>query len=513
MKKHISILMIIATVLFSGCSEDFLERESLTALSTDTFWSSKADVDMALAGCYSSLQDRYIYDSNPWAAGVVRWDYMTDDGWVRWGWMAGGDMSRGENSTASWITGDTWKAFYRAIVRCNRVIETVPTLEEGIISDTYAKQAVAEAKFIRALVYNLFTMTYEDVPLVTSIQPIEEADIAKSPKSDIVNFIISDMEASVEDLADNADWGRATKGAGYALLARINLYNENWTETADWSQKVMDQGYSLFNDFHGLFQNADEVNNEVIFPVRFLRGPDENGASFAAYWGEGFINYQEVLPGLAEDYFSIDGMPWKLSPGYNPDIPSENRDPRFDASIVSVGSTWRDNLLNKPWKIWTHTAYAQRKYTEEQNSEDHFDADEDFYVFRLGEVLLMRAEALAEMGGAPDDIFSLINQLRDRIDMVHVDQTTVDDYFNGDIIEMVRHERRVETAFEGLRYIDIKRWGIFKERAIDFYMDNEAANNSKLSHRMWQGEKQIKWPIPQSEVDVNELLEQHDIWN
>ena len=509
MKKHISILILLVTVLFTGCSDEFLERESLTALSSDTFWSSKSDVDMALAGCYSSLQDRYIYDSNPWAAGVVRWDYMTDDGWVRWGWMAGGDMSRGENSTTSWITGDTWNSFYSAIVRCNRVIETVPTLSEDIVSASYGKQVVAEAKFIRALVYNLITMTYEDVPLVTTIQAVEDADIAKSPKSEIVNFIISDLEASVEDLADNEDWGRATKGAGYALLARINLYNENWAKSAEWSQQVIGQGYTLFPDFHGLFQNANEINEEVIFSVRYIRGADENGASFAAYWGKGVINYQEVLPSLAEDYFCTDGKPITESPLYNPDLPKENRDPRFDASIVSYGSDWRGEWINT-WSK-TRTGYAQRKYTEEQNSDDHFDADEDFYVFRLGEVLLMRAEALAESGGASSEIFGLINQLRDRAQMIHVDQTTVDDYFGGDIVEMVRHERRIETAFEGLRYIDLKRWGTFKEKAIDDYMANERPNYN-ISDRMWMGDKQVIWPIPQSEIDVNTLLVQNPAW-
>lgn len=514
MKKIFSILFI-TTLLITGCSEDFLDRKSLTALADDTFWSTEADAEMALAGCYDNLQSPWIYDSDPWAAGAIRYDYMSDNGWVRWGWEAGGDLSRGEHSTSSWIIGSKWNELYQAIVRCNRVIDMVPTLGEEIISASSAAQIVAEAKFIRALIYNELTMTYTDVPLITAIQPVEEADIAKSSKSDIVNFILTDLEGCVEDLANPGaiDWGRATKGAGYALLARINLYNENWSNAATWAQKVIDLNYSLYPDFHGLFQSANEINDEVIFPVRFVRGPDDDGANHSGYWGIAVINHNEVLSNLADDYFCIDGKPITESPLYNPDVPAENRDPRFDATILSNGAIWRGSPLNTFTRTWT--GYAQRKYTEEQNSENHFDANEDFYVFRLGEVLLMKAEALAESGGSSTEIFALINQLRDRasVQMPHVDQAEVDNYFGGSIVEMVRHERRTETAFEGLRYFDLVRWGLLKERSFDYYMNNEKANDNRLSDRRWPGNKQYKWPIPQSEIDVNKLLEQHSEWN
>ena len=513
MKKIFSILFI-ATLLLTACSDDFLDRESLTALADDTFWTTEADAKMALAGCYSNLQNEQLFDSGPWGGGLVRWDYMTDDGWVRWSWEQGGALSRGEHSTTDGLVSNFWKQAYQTIARCNRVIETVPTLGTDIIDATDAAQIVAEAKFIRALMYNLMTMTYEDVPLVTTIQSVDDANIAKSSKSDIVDFILSDLEACVEDLPDRGadDWGRATKGAGYALLARINLYNENWTEAAAWAQEVIDLGYTLYPDFQALFQNENEVNDEVIFPVRFTRGSDDDGAGFAGYWGVAVKNYDEVLPNLANDYFCIDGKPIAESDLYNAEIPAENRDPRLDATIVTNNSLWRGSVLNTYSKTWT--GFAQRKYMEEGNSENHFDANEDFYVFRLGEVLLMKAEALAESDGDPDEIFALINQLRDResVQMPHVDQAEVDSYFGGSIVDMVRHERRVETAFEGLRYIDIKRWGILKERAIDYYMANERANNNNLSDRNWLGDKQLVWPIPQTELDVNLLLEQHDLW-
>ncbi|BAX82393.1 RagB/SusD family nutrient uptake outer membrane protein [Labilibaculum antarcticum] len=512
--NRIYLILFLVTIFLAGCSEEYLDRNSLTELADENFWTTQADAEMALAGCYSNLQSANIYDSDPWAGGTVRWDYMSDDGWIRWSWMQGGAMSRGEHSTNDGLTTNFWKSCYQSIVRCNRVIETVPTLGADVISETTEKQIIAEAKFVRALVYNLMSMTFENAPLITKLQTVEEAETPVSQKSEIVDFILTDLEDCVEDLPmpGEAEWGRATKGAGYALLARINLYNENWTQAASWSQKVIDLGYSLYPDFQGLFQNANEINDEVIFPVRFMRGPDEDGANFAGYWGTAVKNYEEVLPNLANDYFCTDGKIISESALYNTDMPSENRDPRFDASILSKNAIWRGTPLNTFSK--TTTGYAQRKYMEEENSENHFDAEEDFYVFRLGEVLLMKAEALAESGTAPTEVFALINQLRDResVQMPHVDQTEVDNYFGGSLVDMVRHERRIETAFEGLRYLDLKRWGILKERAIDYYMTYERPNNGKLSDRYWLGPQQLIWPIPQSEIDVNPSLVQHLVW-
>lgn len=512
MRKIYSIISILS-ILLVGCSDDFLDKKSLTTIEDNTFWTSESDALLALAGCYSTLQGNFLFDSDRGQGGVVRWDYMSDDGWVRWKWMSGGAVARGEHSTNDWICGSFWREAYEGIARCNRVIETVPQLGENIIEENTSKQIVAEAKFIRALLYNMLTMTYRDVPLITKIQSIEEANVPKDSKETIVEFITTDLENCVEDLSlkGDVDWGRVTRGAGYALLARINLYNENWADAASWSQKVIDLNYSLYPDFHALFQAENEINDEVIFPVRFRRGPEEQGSSFMGFWGYGVKYYEEVLPNLGEDYFCVDGKPVTESTLYNAEVPSQNRDPRFSASIVSNGDLWRGEPINTYSK--TLTGYAQRKYAEEGNDENHFDAEEDFYVFRLGEVLLMRAEALAELGAPSSDVFALINQLRDRssVMMPHVNQTEVDNYFGGSIIDMVRHERRIETAFEGLRYIDIRRWGIQKERAVDFYMAHEKANNKKLSARKWKPEH-VVWPIPQSEIDKNSALVQHAEW-
>lgn len=510
MKKIFSILFVL-TILLVSCSDDFLDRKSLTSLANDTFWSSKADAEMAIAGCYSALQDNYIFNGDPWAGSISgRWDYMSDNGWCRWKWMAGGTIERGENVSTDWLGDDFWKSSYKVIGRCNLVISMVPTMGEDIIDADAAAQIIAEAKFLRAMIYNYLTMTYEDVPLVTTVQDPAEANVAKSTKEEVIEFIITDLEGCVEDLAapGTTEWGRATRGAGYALLARINLYNENWADAISAANKVMDEGYSLHSDYKALFSTANETSNEVIFPVRFQRGPDEQGAMFAGYWkGVGLMNYQEALPNLGEDFFCTDGQPISVSPLYDAAVPSTDRDARFNATLVTKGSLYNDAAppMNKVW-----TGYAQRKYTEEGAvSENHFDADEDFYVFRLGHVILIKAEALAESGAPATDVFAEVNKLRPRANMPDMTMDEVNNYFGGDLVEAVRHERRVETAFEGLRYLDIKRWGIMQER-VDYYNTNDRVN-AKMTIRTFSPKNYV-WPIPQFELDINTALEQHELW-
>lgn len=509
--KKIFSLLILATVLLASCSEDYLDRKSLTALADDTFWSSEADAEMALAGCYDALQDNYLFNGNPYTGGISgRWDYMSDNGWCRWKWMAGGSIERGENTSSDWMGDDFWKSSYKVIGRCNLVIKMVPEMGEDLIDAESAAQIIAEAKFVRAMMYNYLTMTYEDVPLITTVQSPNEANVAKTNKEDIVDFIITDLEGCVEDLAapGSTEWGRATRGAGYALLARINLYNENWAAAIEAANDVLDEGYSLHADYKALFSTANEMSNEVIFPVRFVRGPDDQGANFAGYWkGVGVMNYQEALPNLGETFFCTDGQPITTSSLYNPDVPSQDRDARFDGTLVSKGSTY--NGATPPMqKVWTR--YAQRKYTEEgATEEDHFDANEDFYVFRLGHVLLIKAEALAENGATASDVFEVINQLRPRANMPDMTQAEVNNYFGGDLIEAVRHERRVETAFEGLRYLDLKRWRIMEER-VEYYNANDRVDG-RMSIRTFSAKNYV-WPVPQFELDVNTALEQHDLW-
>jgi starch-binding outer membrane protein, SusD/RagB family len=505
LKIYFSILLLFA----SACSDDFLDRQSLNDLSSDTFWTTEDDAKMALMGCYSALQDQWLFDSDPWSGGVTRLDYLTDNGYTAWQWMAGGDVAQGTHNASSWIIGDTWKSAYRAIGRTNQVIAHVPEIG---FNETSAKRIVAEAKVIRATVYNLLAMTYHDVPLITTPQTVQEASVPKNTHDEIMNFITADIEAVVNDLplpsevAGN-EYGRITRGAGLAMLARIYLYHKDYAKAAETAKKVMDLGfYSLVSDYATLFTTENEKNNEVIFSVAFDRVLDD-GSAFAGYWG--MIDYQRVLPNLADAFYYTDGLPLDESPLYDAGNPSANRDSRFRTTLVSNGDSWKGSTVTGQEGF-----YYQRKYTEENNDQDHFDSPQDFYVIRYADVLLMRAEALVQAGGYNEgEVMDLINQVRARAGMPAVEDVEGTGLTAGELLNIIKHERRVELAFEGLHYFDLIRWEELDD-CYEWYMENEFPAIQALMYPDALPREFVspRWPLPQGELDVNKALVQHEEW-
>lgn len=501
-----NILILFTFILFlTGCSENFLDKESLSDLAGGTFWQSEDDAILALDGCYAGLQSNYLFNSDPWSGGAMRLDYISDNGYCQWGWMPWASFERSTFSASSWGNNDFYTACYSTIARCNEVIENVPNIE-GLDTET-SNEIIAEAKFIRALVYNYLVMTYTDVPLSVQVYAsLEEANIPKSSKSEIVEYIINDLKGCYEDLPttrSDSEWGRATQGAALALLARIYLYNEYYSEAAAAAQQVIDLGvYNLFEDYTTLFYEDNEQNDEIIFSVCFTRGVDE-GSSFGAYWGHDAIGYQLVLPNLADEYYCTDGLPIDESSLYNSDTVHLNRDPRMSATIITNFDIWRDG-------IYESDRITLRKYVEEDNDLDKWDSGQDWYVFRYAHILLIRAEALVMSGDYDEtEVRGLINEIRERIDMPLVENVEGTGLSSDELLDIIKHERRCETAFEGLRYFDLKRWGIIGER-YEWYNENEAGVYASAGERIWESIYE-KWPLPQADIDASDgILVQHD---
>ncbi len=511
MKNHILPLLFIIAFI-SACSEDFLDRQSLTSLSSESFWNSESDAYLALMGCYDALQSNWMFDSYPWGGGVLRMDFMCDNGYTNWQWMSGAKIAQGIHTPTEWMVNELWNESYVAIVRCNLLISKINEVEG--IDAAVVKRMVAEAKVIRSTVYNLLSLTYKDVPLITEPQAMEDSNVPKVDQQVIVDFMINDMNAAINDLPETVpgkEWGRITKGAAMAMLTRIYLWHGYYTEAAEMAQSVINSGqYSLFHDYSTLFTVENEVNDEVIFTVAFDRILDD-GSSFAGYWGESTITYQRPLPNLVNEFYCTDGLPIDQSPLYNPDRISENRDPRFSVTIASNGDLWRGDTLKGQ-----ATEYM-RKWTEEFNSENHYDSPQDFYVIRYADVLLMRAEALLLSGAYNEtEVVALVNQVRDRVNMPKVEDVEGTGLSQEQLLDIVKHERRVELAFEGVRYLELMGLGELKE-VYDEYMNTEVQilkdrGYPGVRDRVFEDPKHWKWPIPQGELDNNSALEQHPGW-
>src|SRR5690606_31383568 len=207
-----TILLVSLCTLHLSCSDEFLQRDSLTESSTNTFWQTEDDALMALASCYDALQSNRLYNSGQYELGPLYLDCLTDNGGhFNWsGWMEGYDMVMGIHTPSSSIVDQYWNACYEVISRCNLLIANIDRID----MDPSTKEIyIAEAKTLRALMYINLTSTYQDVPHLTEPLTIENAQVAKTNRSVIVNAIMEDLKVASSTLPQDAVRGRLTKGA------------------------------------------------------------------------------------------------------------------------------------------------------------------------------------------------------------------------------------------------------------------------------------------------------------
>jgi hypothetical protein len=295
-----------------------------------------------------------------------------------------------------------------------------------------------------------------------------------------------------------------------ALLARFELYHQNFPEVVRLTSEILGLGYELYPNYEELFSTASELSNEVVFSVRFIQDQSNNGETFSAtFLGIPKVNVQP-MPNMVDAYLAIDGLPISESPLYDPENNRANRDPRLGASVYFEGDIFI-KYLDRPFRGNTATKYGLKKYVRDDQSADGIGpasaGGQDFYVIRYAEVLLMRAEALVETGQLAE-VYTLLDQIRTRAGMPTVTEVNGTDLSQAELMEMVKLERRIELAFEGLRFFDVKRWGEVEEAYARASGDPVGPYNPE-----YRGRQSEVFAIPQSEIDANPNLVQNPVWN
>lgn len=528
MKKLINL--IILGFLTISCSDEFLDRNSLTGISNETFWKTEKDAVMGLTSCYDGLQNNFLYNGGPWEKGFAMMDNLTDNGGhFNWdGWMAGYDIANGTHTPTSLLVGSFWSASYEVINRCNTLISRI----DGVAMDEGKKELMkAEAVVLRSLMYTNLTMTYQDVPFVRTERGMDQANVEKTNRSTIVDEVMVDLKNASAKLPISASArGRVTKGAALSILGRLALYNEKWNEAIDaYKQVVQANTYSLYNDYSKLFTQEGESSNEIVFGVRF-EGPGlKEGSSFAAHWDTP-LEAQNGTLDLAKAFYCTDGKSTATSPLYvegvndlannRPDSRRyENRDLRLKATLFVPGMKWGSSSAEfyggaAPSKS---TIYVYKYYNPNQTSNDSWDSGQDFYVIRYAEVLLSLAEAMVQKDGYNEqEVYGLVNQVRERAKMPKIEHVEGLGLSKIELLDLIKHERRVETAFEGLRLFDLYRWKQLEQAVANIEAERKMFNNIGTyflyEKRNFRGPQEYIWPIPQAEIDANMKLGQHDLW-
>ncbi len=497
MKTYISIFTFaVALIILVGC-EDFLERHPLDELSSQTFWKNEKDADMALAGVYSRLLNN-TYDINR-----IDWDAISDDFFLFGTYGRVDNIAKGlVEPTTGGIVSAIYADSYRGVAACNIFLDNI---DRASFAEEKKKIYRGEVLFLRSLFYFTLTEIYGAVPYYPNSVTLENAFVAQTPKDQIVANILSDLDDAIELLPEIAYAGHAVKGSALALKAKILMHSERWGEAAAAAKLVMESNkFSLSPNFKDLFLSAGQNNNpEIIFSARYLN-PDRYATEGAdqKYGAAAALNATMLL---MNEFECVDGLPITESDLYDPSDIFAARDPRLAMTIRHASepiSNPATGLVHNNNLTGLHTPYLIRKYVDPTHLPYSYAtrSDQDFVLLRYAEVLLMYAESKNEDSGPDQSVYDAVNAVRNRPG-VSMPALPVDLDKNA-MRERIRHERRVELAGEGLRYLDIKRW-----RTAEVIIPTIVETGGVT--RIFDPEKHYLFPFPQSERDVNTNLDQN----
>lgn len=470
-----------------------LELNPLDQISTATFWKSKGDFDKALTANYASMQ------ADPWAVELPVWGCFTDDGFAQHNSggareIVSGSISPSTGGYVSSVYGES----YKAIARVNLFLQQLEGYKNPDVTDADRKQYEAEVRFLRGFYYFQLYHLYGDVPLVLQPLTLETQRQPKVPATDILAQIGKDLDFAIATLKDvpyfqNA--GHATVSSAQALKMRVLLYGA-YTETGVANADVMKQvsalakavipKYQLSAKFEDIFRDAGQKNNpEIIFATNFLA--PNNTRPWDMYYGDWLV--VSPLQNFVDAFECTDGQPYGISPLTDKNNPFKNRDSRLAKTVFADHPDFGNGKVHIPSNS-RPTGFGVMKFLVPENIPYGYStlSQQNAVVLRLGDVLLMYAEAENEVSGPTADALKAINDVRARSGQPALPAGLTKDQFR----ERIRQERRIELAFEGLRYYDLKRWRIA----------GKVLNNVKDSFVPYKFEdKFYQWPIPQPEID------------
>ncbi len=513
-----SILFLAILFVFASCVD--FDKEPLDALSKETFWSNQKDAVTAVNACYKG-----------WESGgnIMYLDAATDNAYNQFPWEGYAGIGNGSFSPTD--TGAARFSF-KTIRKCNDVLENIGGID---MDEALRNRLIGEVRFLRAYQYFIMTQFYGDIPLVTSVLTLDEANMSRTSKTEVVAFVIKELAEVSQMLPlsySGANMGRITKGAVLGLKARMELFEEKFEDAATTAKQIINLGrYSLLPSYIDLFTEDYEDNNEVLFDVQYIENDYSN-------WLQGAFSpvkdggWSSVTPtqSLVDAYECIDGKTIVDSPLYNVELPCAKRDPRLDATIIYPGAKWEGRFYNSieedssdfyERNNASKTGYSSRKYLYPLSGfNDMWNNGLNIMAMRYAEVLLIYAEAKVESNQMDHTVIDALNQIRTRAGMPVVDEAIYNNQTS--LRTLIRRERRVELAMEGLRWFDIKRWKIGEEvlskpvtgsRLGTVNSDTGEVKFIGLDHIQVENRvftsRNYLWPIPQSEIDINSNLTQN----
>ncbi|UZD22913.1 RagB/SusD family nutrient uptake outer membrane protein [Algoriphagus halophytocola] len=469
----VCVVCLLGIGAFTISCDSLLDEEPKTIVS-ENFYQNASDFDAATNAIYFPL--RMVRSEQ-----IAVLSAHTDWGYGRGSRAQYNDFD-GFNPTNINAAASRWNSFYKGIRNANIVIEKAPLSEE--LTEDEMNGFIAEAKFLRALTYFDLVRNWGGVPLRTE-QNISDKDVPKSSVEDVYSLILSDLEAAETGLPTAAaEPGRPTQWAAKTLLADVYLQLEEFDSAKLKAEEVIDS--DAFQLVH--VTSVDELREKIFGPTLISSSEEIFSFKFARQTGQG------------------NGLPWILN---HPSTGLYN----FGGAYAHYGDAsnpfykeWEDGDLRK--SLWQFVDFGlgdstlvNGKYAEPQ-AVDNTGAGNDTPIYRYAELLLIYAEASAQVDGLTEENMDAVNQIRRRaFGLDPLEASSMDYTLEGlnttEFLDLILQEKAYETQFEGKRWLDLKRTG----RAEEFVMKNKGLSIA---------DRHYLWPIPLEELNFNEAMSASD---
>ena len=461
-----------------------LDMNPLSSGSTENWYSNLEEVRMAVNAGYNNeylLVDGELGESN---------NEWSDDSHFR---QAVDAFQNATLNSQDWRISRRWKANYAVISKMNSVINKYHRAIEYGANASQINQLVGEAYFFRGRAYGELVFHWGDVPYYTDDISIDEAlKMGRTPKEEVLKHIYEDFDSAAARLPETTT-GRVSLGAALAFKARYALYMGDYQTAATSAKAVMDLGvYSLESNYSKLFLPSTQTSSEFIFIVpRSIANnlnviPSSQISNVIPRNNGGFICRDPTWDLLAA-YTCTDGKPIDESPLFDPHNPFKNRDPRCAMTITAFGSELLGYIYdpspvalqtkrisgNDTTMVYNNDSRSNKMYASfdglcwrksvGQEWLDHGKQGENPKILmRYADVLLMYAEAKIELNQIDQSVIDAMNKVRARAYGVDPSATSKYPAFTIQSQAKMRYElrteRRMELAYENLRYADLIRW-------------------------------------------------------
>lgn len=522
MKKQFLIYTVLVAFLW-GCSEDFLDRPPMDAITIDNFYQTTEQLEAATALLYGWPWFT-LNDKSHWTIG----DSRAGNDWTSDGQMA--QFFTFSVTTSNAQLAEAWISLWQVIAHANSLIINLPSRVSDEVPQADVDKAMAEAYFMRATAYFYLVRLWGGVPIIENNSDLVfDAKVARNRVEDVYTFIISDLEKAIPMLPpNNADAARITEWTAKGMLAKVYLtysgYNQNGTRSQQYldlakeyaGDVVNNSGLNLLPSYADLFIMNNNNNPESLFAFQWVSCMD---------WGTQNTN-QAYWAANGEITGAGDGWGGGKGPTIDLQREYEEGDLRKKPTFMVNEDFYPE--LNKADGGYTHeidpSSQIQahiKKYVVGSAGDNGGAGTVCFmstaintYVLRLADVYLIYAEAILGNNASTSDgeALTAFNAVRNRAGLDSKSSITWED---------IRKERRVELAYESDYWYDLVRW---------YYYDPQGAlnhiNNQERGTYEWNADTEeltvnsrnytvssdnFFLPFPQGDIDKNPLLQEDPV--